>query len=294
MLKSTVESRAHSLIRRFPERIGAELFRVLRGRRCGFEELREIRVRAGGRCSVTVGEENIPLFESVSPDECELFVRELCDGALYAHRDSIASGYITLDGGVRVGICGFARYDDDRLVGVSDTRSLVFRFPGGKCEFGENIYAIWQQGVGSGMLIYSPPGVGKTTALRSLARSIGGDRHPQHVCVVDERCEFSEEDYMGCEVDILKGYKRRAGLEIATRTMSAEVVMIDEIGGDDAREIYDIVRCGIPLIATAHADSYEELLCKGSIAPLIDAGAFDVFVGIKRVGGAYSLTVDRR
>ena len=89
------------------------------------------------------------------------------------------------------------------------------------------------------------------------------------------------------------GYTRKRGLEIATRTLSPEVLMIDEIGADDATELVSVVRCGIPLVATAHASGFDELMAKPSLKPLFETGAFSVFVGIFREGGSYSLTVDK-
>ena len=162
------------------------------------------------------------------------------------------------------------------------------------CAFADELYRVFTAGIGSGMLIYSPPGVGKTTALRSLAANIGSGRWARRVAVIDERCEFIVEDYANSQVDILRGYRRRAGLEIATRTMSPDIVMIDELGGDDAASVASVVRCGIPLIATAHAKSIDELYSKVSLAPLLSAGVFSVFVGISLDAGEYSLTVDRK
>ena len=280
-----------SVLSYLPTQISEEILRLVGGRREGVLGLREIRLRAEGRCSILYLKEKIPLFSSLKLNEAESLVNLLCDGALYAHRDTLASGYVTLRGGVRVGICGYARYEGGRLVGVSEMRSLVFRIPGGECEISEELAAAFSE-VRRGMLIYSPPGVGKTTALRALAKSVGEGASPRRVCGVDERCEFSEEDYSACEVDILKGYTRREGIEIATRTMSAEVIMIDEIGADDAESIRDVLRCGIPIVATAHAASYEEIKSKPGIASLISTGAFDVFAGISTSDSGYKLTVD--
>ena len=95
-------------------------------------------------------------------------------------------------------------------------------------------------------------------------------------------------------MDILKGYRKREGIEIASRTMSPEVVMLDEVGGEDAAALLGVVRCGVPIVATAHASSIDELYSKASLTPLLECGAFDVFVGISRTGSAYSLSVDRR
>ena len=292
MLKIEKTETVLSVLSNLPTPVSEEILRLIGGRREGASGLREIRLRREGRCSIIYLGERIPLYSTVTPNETEALVNLICEGALYAHRDTLASGYVTMRGGVRVGICGYARYEGGRLIGVSEVRSLVFRIPGGDCEIAEELYAAFAE-VRRGMLIYSPPGVGKTTALRSLAASIGGGSSPRRVCVVDERCEFCEEDYISCEVDILKGYTRRAGIEIATRTMSAEVVMIDEIGADDAESIRDVLRCGIPLVATAHAGDYDEVKSKPGISALLSSGTFDVFAGISLSDSGYKLTVDR-
>ena len=276
-----------------PRAIGDEILRLASGRRGGIEDIREIMIRRGGLCELVIGEERVRLFHSVDNAESETLVSRLVDGALYAHRDSIASGYISIGHGIRVGICGSAAYDSDRLVGISDMRSLLFRIPTDHCDFADELYEVYSCGIGQGMLIYSPPGVGKTTALRSLAAMVGSGRDPLRVAVVDERCEFPEENYTDCRVDILRGYKRREGVEIATRTLSPDLIMIDEIGAEDADPLMGVVRCGIPLVATAHAASIEEIMLRPALRRLISSGVFGIFVGIFRSGGKYTLGVDR-
>ena len=273
--------------------ISEEIKRIFSTRRDGISAIREISLRRGGVCRVVTDKESIRLSKTLGKGDMEILIKRLTDGALYAHRDTIASGYISILGGVRVGVCGYAKYDGDRLVGISDISSLLFRIPGGGCAFGDEIYSIFRSGVRSGMLIYSPPGVGKTTAIRHLARAIGSGAHSTRLSVVDERLEFCESDYLGCDVDILRGYKRRIGIEIATRTLSPGMIIIDEIGGDDASSICEVIRCGIPIIATTHASSFEEVMSKKSLSPLISLGAFDLFVGISRAGDGYRLKVDR-
>ena len=293
MIKSENKQRITDALASLPSEMSKEILRIALGRSGGLSEIREISIRRDGRCSILHGRESIPLISRISSEEINQTTKKLAEGALYAQRDNIASGYITLRGGVRVGICGYAKYDGDKLVGVSEIRSLLFRIPGHSCEFSEGLYAAYLEGIGLGMLIYSAPGVGKTTALRALAGFIGGGIDSKRVAVIDERCEFDENDYSYCDIDILKGYKRRAGIEIATRTLAPEVIIIDEIGADDGTAILDVVRCGIPLIATAHAGSFDELLSKPSLKELIGIGAFTVFLGICRNECGYSLRVDR-
>ena len=293
MLKLTSASHAERSLSYLPEGLRREIIRLCSSRREGVGELREIRVRREGRCSVIYGHRALPLITRVSAEEMESMLTRLCDGSLYAHRSCLSEGYIPVGDGIRVGVCGSARYDGGDIA-LGDVSSMVFRIPGHRCEFEQELVAVWESGVSVGMLIYSPPGVGKTTALRTLAGRIGSGRSPKRVAVIDERREFVERDYDGCEVDILKGYRKGEGIEIATRTVSPEVIMLDEIGASDAAAVLGALRCGVPVIATAHASSLEELYSRSPLSPLLGCGAFDVFVGILRVGGCYSLTVDRK
>ncbi len=294
MVLTKTEERSEYVLTLIGGRTAEEIRRLACRRYSGISGIREISLRADGRSSVLIGEERLPLFSIITGTETESLVNRLCEGALYAKRDSISLGYLTLKGGIRVGIAGHAKYENGSMAGVADIRSLLFRIPGHACPFAEELHGIFSDGVGSGMLIYSPPGVGKTTALRVLAKRLGRGNAACRVAVIDERCEFDEEDYSDCEVDILKGYKRRRGIEIATRTMSPQVIMIDEIGADDATDIAAVSRCGIPLIATAHSGSYEELLEKNALYDLIGSGVFRVFVGISLSEGVYHLRVNKR
>ena len=289
----TTELRVIRCLSYLPRGLREEIVHFAEGRTSGLSEIREIRVRCGMRCSLLYKSEYIPLSCTVSREELDETLYKLCEGSLYAHRENIASGYIPLPFGVRVGVCGLARYEGGGIVGISEAGGLVFRIPGHECAFAEELFAVWESGVGSGMLIYSPPALGKTTALRALAGHIGSGRYPRRVVVVDERCEFTAEDYRGCEVDILRGYKKRQGIEIAVRTLSPEVLMVDELSGEDAAAVPDVARCGIPIIATAHAGSLSELSARGSAHSLTESGIFRVYVGISKRGGGYALSIER-
>ena len=288
-MKKLMDSpRAEIVLKLLPRHIADEIFRLAVGRREGLFGIREIRIRRHGVCSLLVGREDIRLFSTVSDRDMDKIVEGVTGGALYAHRDSIAEGYINLPRGIRVGVCGSAAYDGEGLVGISNMTSLLFRIPTGECAFGEQLYSTYIDGIGRGLLIYSPPGVGKTTALRYLARMIGGKENKK-VAVIDERAEFDEFEYIGCQVDILKGYKKSVGIEIATRTLSPEIIMIDEIGAEDASAVLSVIKCGIPIVATAHASDKEELLSKPALMGIFENRVFNVILGIGYLNGEYRL-----
>ncbi len=269
----------------------AEIKRLLASRGVSDSALSEIRIRASGRSSVIISGERVALTSRIDSAAISKSLALMCDGALYARRDTIKDGYITLEGGVRVGVCGEARYDGGAFVGVSDVSSLVFRIPA--CTVAPNpaLYKAWGA-CRRGMLIYSPPGVGKTTALRTLALEIGRGISDEQVAVVDERGEFFAEDYLMASVDILRGYKREVGIAIALRTLSPTVIAVDEIGRlSEAEAMLESLNSGVRVIATAHAGSARELKMRKSIAPFFERDVFDVLVGISLEGGKRKISV---
>lgn len=256
------------------------------------ERISEIRLRAAAKSTVTLSGERIPLLTAVSAEEVRRTVSLLCEGSIYAHRENIGSGYISLEGGIRVGLCGRAVYDGGGLVGIADISSLVFRIPTEDFFDVPSLLSAWE-GAERGMLIYSPPGVGKTTALRALVKALGSGKNSKQIAVIDERGEFSAEDYEKCTVDILCGYKRAEGAEIALRTLAPEIIAVDEIGSaSEAEAITSSLNSGVKVMATAHAKSLSELYMRSGIAPLLRRNIFDVFTGIAADGGIRSLTVE--
>jgi stage III sporulation protein AA len=267
-----------------PLSMSLEISSILGGREGGEEELGELRIIAGGRCSIVHKRET--LFLSYMPTEVEVdeILSKICAGGTYAYRDTIKKGYVAIENGIRVGVSGTARYDEGRLVGVSRVKTLIFRFPIGRCDFSDQLLRIYRRGIGSGMLIYSPPGVGKTTALRSLAEVISNEKR---LCIIDERGEFSGERLPFAS--ILSGYDKALGVEIALRTHSPEIIMVDELGADESEALRGVLGAGISIIATAHGGSIEDLLSRSATGDLIRAGFFSVFVGIHRKGDVYKL-----
>lgn len=276
-----------------PVKMREEVQRILASRGANMSNISELRMRAWGRNSVTVFGERIYLNSKTNEKELSDCFKSLCDGAIYPHRDSIENGYLTLKSGVRVGIAGRARYDGGKFVGVSDISTLVFRIPTQKSECKDELYSEFVR-ANYGMLIYSKPGVGKTTALRSLAGLIGSGKKALQVVVVDERGEFNRQDYIGTSVDIISGYKREHGAEIALRTLSPEVIVLDEIGRlEESERLTEALNSGVKVLATAHASNFEELSRRASIRPFLDRKIFDVFCGISLCENKRILTVTR-
>lgn len=268
--------------RALPPRLREELLEVIS--RLGMPE--EVRLRSHRSASVTRQGRNSFLRTVLTQEEMDRILLSFCGGSLYAHRESIVQGYLTLPGGVRVGVVGRAVIEEELVVGVYDITGLNIRFPRRLPRFGRTVADLLRrQEPGRGVLLYAPPGGGKTTLLRSVAASMASGELPLRVCLVDTREElsFSLEDKRLC-LDVLRGYPRELGIEIATRTMNAQLIVCDEIGGEEeARAILSAQNCGVPLLASAHGNSVEGVLRREGILLLHRACVFGSYVGIRRV-----------
>lgn len=258
------------------------------------KRVEEIRLHCGRRVTLTSSGKNIPTSAVLTRQEMDRTLTRLCEGSVYAFRDTIAEGYIGLRGGVRVGVCGRAAISGGKICGVYDIDTLVLRIPHSSPALGREIAdLIRKSDFMGGVLIYSPPGVGKTTLLRSLAKMMSSGEHAVRVSVIDTRGELGYSlGESGLCLDILSGYPKHIGISIASRTLSPQVIICDEIGSRaEAEAICEAQGCGVPLIATAHASSVRELLGRSGMSLLHRSGCFSNYVGITR-RGEFGLSYD--
>ena len=250
--------------------------------------IEEIRLRQGRRASIVVRGNNIILSTVLDKSEMSTTLTGMCQGSLYAFSETINQGYISLPYGIRVGVCGSASCEGGRIIGVREITSLSIRIPSRIIDAGECICSLLTEFDRiRGVLIYAPPGVGKTTLLRSVAKKLSSGDAPLRTVVIDTRGELSfSNEGQGLCIDVLSGYPRREGVEIATRCLNAEVIICDEIGDyEEAMALVSSHNCGVPLIASAHAASIDELLARTGIRLLHEAGIFGAYVGISRSDG---------
>ena len=221
----------------------------------------------------------------LSADELLKIFERMCDGSLYAYSESIIKGYISLPSGVRVGVCGHAAVERDKIFGVYDISALNVRIPRADILADCNLLELVRKKLrlGQGVLIFSPPAQGKTTCLRSLAYALASGDEPMRVSVIDTRGElsFAPKPYLNAtrandklSLDLFIGYPKVEGIRISTLFMNPEVIICDEIGGEEeARAIADAQNCGVPLIASAHGGSLSSIMLKNGISTLHKACA---------------------
>ena len=203
----------------------------------------------------------------------------LCAFSVYKHMNNINHGFITMDGGHRIGVCGTAVCDALGIHSVVDITSLNIRAAREVRGCSDIIFDVWN---GGGFLLCGAPSSGKTTVLRDIARRLSAEKL-MRVSVADERMEIASMfgGRAGFDVglsDVYSGYPKKDAMLLAIRTMSPQYIICDEITGDDINVIMQSLNCGVKIIAAVHCDSISAARQNLSINSLIKTGAFNQII----------------
>lgn len=220
------------------------------------------------------------LYKATSYELKESFNR-LCNYSVYSHAENIAQGFITLNGGHRVGICGTAVTENNKVSSIRSINSLNIRiakeFKGCADEI---IGKVFRKGL-TDIIIAGPPSSGKTTLLRDVVRQISSGRSGDYrkVTVIDERCEIAPMNDgicsfdLGPDTDVLSSFSKADGIMCALRTLSPDLIVCDEIGTtDECEAIKNGLNSGVHFALSIHASDISELKNKPQFKTLVQSG----------------------
>ncbi len=252
------------------------------------EEIAEIRYNVNRPLLIRTLNDRIISGKTVSLAELREIFASLCEYSVHTYKNEICEGFITIDGGFRVGICGTAVYDNGKIMNIKHISSLNIRIP-------HEIFGISNALIGlksGGILVIGPPCSGKTTLLRDFARQISKEKF---TVIVDERMEISGtyrgEPYFDIgQASVLNGFTKTDGIKIAARTMSPDYIICDEFGDEnDICSALYAMKSGVYIAASMHAADEKDFLNKPFSKNLISSMIFNTFIFLNKNREIYSI-----
>ncbi|PLT34747.1 stage III sporulation protein AA [Bacillus sp. V5-8f] len=274
-----------------PKKIYEQLLRIPEA---SVESIEELRIRIGRPLEIVM--EGQPMFMPYVVDESDAqsLLGRLSHFSLYTLEEELKRGYITVSGGHRVGLAGKVILEGGNVKAIRDVSSFNIRIARQKIGIAENLIPHLYTGEWNHTLIIGAPQTGKTTLLRDIARVIsnGFDRGgiaPKKVGIVDERSEIAgcvhgvPQLEFGPRVDVLDGCPKAEGMMMMIRSMSPDVLVVDEIGrAEDTMAVLEAVNAGIKLIITIHGKTLAEVKKRPNIAYILKQEIFQRFIEMAR------------
>lgn len=267
--------------------------------------LNEIRLRVGKPIVVSVRGKNLYLGRfGVTPDfnnaiSCDKYfidnvLQNASNNSLYTINDQIAKGFVTVPGGIRIGVAGDVVLNDGDVRTIKNIQSLNIRVPHYVKNCSLALYDVLTDGGRvRNTLIISPPGAGKTTFVRDFAYQLGKREGGLNILIVDERGEISGIDSetneglaVGEFTDVYTNCTKQFGFENGIRSMRPNVIITDEINlTDDITTIENALSSGVNVVATIHAKNIEDLRLKNSFNKILKEKMFERFVVLSANNG---------
>lgn len=286
-----------------------EIRRILVSLKIDFERLQEIHLRINAPIILVYNNEEYFLKQDakLSKDISNVYIasqREITETlefisnySLYAYEDEIRQGFITIQGGHRVGIAGKVVVENGKIKNVKYISFLNIRLchqiKGCANEvipymISKNSYRICHT------LIISPPRCGKTTILRDIVRQLSDGRSDfdgATIGVVDERSEIGAcylgvpQNDLGFRTDVLDCCPKSEGMLMLIRSMSPEIIVVDEVGSrDDIEAIEYVINSGCTIIATVHGSSIDDIKTKPILRNLVEQRIFERYIVLNNQG----------
>ncbi len=241
-----------------------------------FNDVREIRVRVNKPVAIIYGCKsgyltsdgnltyNTANAVTVSEQELSQCFEAVCRYSVHSFKREICEGFVVLKGGHRVGLCGTTVIHNGVVENIKNISSLNFRISHQIKGCAEHLCNLtFEQGL-KNLLIAGAPMSGKTTLLRDLTRILGNS---YKTSVIDERGEIAAvwngvpQNDIGVNTDVFDGYSKPVGIAAAVRVMSPQIIVCDELGGeDDMKAVKQASYCGVYVVATIHSTDITELV----------------------------------
>lgn len=273
------------ILRYFPNKIYQIFSNLLQENPQIANELQEIRIRVDKPIILKLREKDLILQYNILQTEILQIVERLCENSIYAYKNQICEGFITIKGGHRVGLTGSCVIENGKITNIKYISSLNIRIArevkNCSTRILREIIDIEKKTIYNSIIV-APPGRGKTTILRDIIRRLSDGIEEINfrgkTCgVVDERGEIAAmykgapQNDVGIRTDIIENVSKNKGIHMLIRTMAPEIIACDEIGSkEDVEAIHYALYSGVKGIFTMHGKNVEDIKNNKQIYELIE------------------------
>lgn len=275
----------NEILRYFPNYIYQIFSNLFKENSKIIDEMQEIRFRTNRPILLKLREKDLILQYNISQSEILQILERLCENSIYAYKNQICEGFITIKGGHRIGLTGSCVIENGKITNIKYISSLNFRIAreilNCSTRVLREIIDIENKTIYN-TIIVAPPGKGKTTVLRDLIRRLSDGideiNFEGKTCgVVDERGEIAAmykgvpQNDVGIRTDIIENVSKNQGIHMLIRTMAPEIIACDEIGSkEDVEAIHYALYSGVKGIFTMHGRSVEDIKNNKQIYELVE------------------------
>jgi stage III sporulation protein AA len=277
-----------------------ELFQIIEGL-SPIENIYEIRIRFNSPIVINICGEFQVLRNNLNNNKVvyadnrliDYIICKATDSSLYSFNNQIKQGFVTVSGGIRIGITGeVVVSDDEKIKTIKNFSSLCIRIPHEIINCASTAMSFILGKTIKNTLLISPPGAGKTTFLRDIARSLSNSNKLINTLVIDERFEIGASIDglatmdIGSYTDILSGSSKAYGFKEGIRTMRPDVIICDELATkEDIEAVKIAINSGVKVIASAHSNSHIELRKKSEFETLFNDKVFERYIVLSTKNG---------
>lgn len=269
----------------FPCKIKKELYDYFIKNNKILNEMQEIRIRVNRPISIKTRKKDYFMNNRISQNEILYILERICQNSIYAYKNQICDGFITVKGGHRIGITGSCVIENNKVINLKYISSLNIRIAreviNCSTKVLREIINIDNKTIYNSVIV-APPGKGKTTVLRDCIRRLSNgideiDFQGKTCGVIDERGEIAAmyngipQNDIGIRTDVIENVSKNKGIHMLIRSMAPEIIACDEIGSkDDIEAINYAFVSGVKGIFTMHGSNIDDIKNNMYISSLIE------------------------
>lgn len=276
----------HEILRLFPPNFQTAI-EELAGNH--WPQLQEIRVRIHQKIEF-IFDSTVHWLDKPLPTKKEAvyILNQLSEYSLYRMEEELRNGFITIEGGHRVGIAGGIITADQKVKAIQPVSFFNIRIAKQKKGCADALMPYIYDGAYHHTMILGAPQSGKTTIIRDICRQIASGSHSNRskkVTIIDERSEIAAsirgvpQHDIGMRTDVLDACPKAEGMMMAIRTLSPDILVVDEIGAEkDVEAIIEASQAGVKVICTIHANDMADLFRRPTMKKFLQESIFERFL----------------